>query len=94
MILRKSQKERLPSSILKRPKTGFGVPYEYWLRSSLFDFAKERLLDNSFLKKFNFDPSLIEKTLDDHKELKTQNGFILWKLLQICLWMETRHNEK
>ena len=94
VILRNSQKERLPSSILKRPKTGFGVPYEYWLRSSLFDFAKERLLDNSFLKKFNFDPSLIEKTLDDHKELKAQNGFILWKLLQISLWMETRHNEK
>ena len=31
-ILRASQKNRLPSDILNRPKQGFGVPVRSWLR--------------------------------------------------------------
>lgn len=91
IILRDSQRGRLPSSILDGPKTGFGVPYEFWLRTSLYDFTRERLLDDSFCNFFGFDSSLIEVKLKDHKAKKSENGFMLWKLLQIALWMEVRN---
>ena len=90
IILRDSQRGRLPSSILDGPKTGFGVPYEYWLKTSLYNFAQERLLDNKFIENFGFNSSSIEVKLKNHKSGKVEHGFMLWKLLQIALWMETR----
>ena len=90
IILRDSQRGRLPSSILDGPKTGFGVPYEYWLKTSLYNFAQERLLDNKFIENFGFNSSSIEAKLKNHKSGKVEHGFMLWKLLQIALWMETR----
>ena len=39
IVLREAMRGRLPDDVLDGPKTGFGVPYEHWLRSSLYDFA-------------------------------------------------------
>jgi len=86
IILRKSQGERLPAEILDGPKTGFGVPYEYWLRTSLYEFAKERLLDRKFLSKYAIDARKVEQTLMWHSTGQRENGFVLWKLLQLSLF--------
>ena len=51
----------MPSKILDGPKTGFGVPYDYWIKSSLYEFTKERILDSNFTKKFHLNNKLIEK---------------------------------
>ncbi|QNI75239.1 asparagine synthase (glutamine-hydrolyzing) [Synechococcus sp. MVIR-18-1] len=84
--LRGSQRNRLPSQILDGPKTGFGVPYSQWLRTSLFDFCCEHILDPSFTSRFSLDESLVEDLLQDHKRAPGGNGFLLWKLLQLSLW--------
>jgi asparagine synthase (glutamine-hydrolysing) len=90
IILRKSQAKRLPNNILKAPKKGFGVPYKYWLRTSLFTFARTKLLDQSFLEKFQLDGSKIEKMLTQHKLMEVDRGFMLWKLLQLALFSELK----
>jgi asparagine synthase (glutamine-hydrolysing) len=90
IILRNSQRGRLPSSILDGPKTGFGVPYEFWLRTSLYKFAQDRLLNTQFTEHFSLNKSLVEKKLQEHRSGKFEHGFLLWKLLQLSLWMETR----
>ena len=91
IILRNSQRGRLPSSILDGPKTGFGVPYEFWLRTSLYKFAQDRLLNTQFTEYFGLNKKLVEKKLQEHRSGKLEGGFLLWKLLQLSLWMETRH---
>ncbi|MDC1004750.1 asparagine synthase (glutamine-hydrolyzing) [Opitutales bacterium] len=91
IILRDSQSSRLPSNILAGSKTGFGVPYQYWLRTSLYDFARSRILDFSFLKKFDLNASLMEKKLKQHQESAVDNGFLLWKFLQLSLFHENCH---
>ncbi len=88
IILRDSLRDSLPSKILDGPKTGFGVPYEYWIKTSLYEFTKERILDPNFIKKFHLKNELIEKKLSDHISGSSENGFILWKLLQLAIWME------
>ncbi len=90
ILLRESQRGRLPDSILDGPKTGFGVPYEYWLRSSLFEFSRERLLDSSFLSRFSLDREMVEKTLLEHHSGNRDRGFMLWKLLNLQLWDSLR----
>lgn len=86
IALRESQRGRLPDAILDGPKTGFGVPYEHWLRSSLFEFSRERLLDDGFLGRFSLDRSRVEKALAEHRSGSRDRGFLLWKLLNLQLW--------
>jgi asparagine synthase (glutamine-hydrolysing) len=89
VVLRESLRGRLPDSILDGPKTGFGVPYEHWLRTSLFEFSRERLLDNGFLAKFDFDRVAVENALLQHRLGTADRGFLLWKLLNLQLWLST-----
>lgn len=89
IVLRESQRGRLPNAILDGPKTGFGVPYGHWLRTSLFSFARERLLDSGFLKAFHFDSAAVERALQDHGDGLHERGFLLWKLLQLAIWKDS-----
>jgi asparagine synthase (glutamine-hydrolysing) len=86
VVLRQSQRGRLPDEILDGPKTGFGVPYEEWLRTSLFEFARAHLLDPGFISRFSLDESVVERMLHKHRNRDVNNGFMLWKLLQLSLW--------
>ena len=94
VILRQSQRGRLPADILDGPKTGFGVPYEHWLRSSLYEFARERLLDRNFLHQFSLDGAAVERMLVQHKNRTVERGFMLWKLLQLALFANLQTNNQ
>lgn len=85
IILRHSQRERLPKEVLDGPKTGFSVPYDNWLRYPLYNFTRDHLLDKRFIDKFSIDASMVEKLLVQHRENAANNGFIIWKLLQMSL---------
>ena len=86
IILRDSQRLRLPGSILDSPKAGFGVPYQQWLRTSLYEFAKEKILDVTTVSRWDLDVSVVEKALKEHKSGKFDHGFMLWKILQLALF--------
>ena len=45
-------RERLPADICDGPKIGFGVPYEEWLRTSLFEFARAAILAQTLHRAF------------------------------------------
>ena len=85
LVLRESQRGRLPDVILDSPKTGFGVPYAYWLRTSLYHFARERLLDAGFLASYALNGQMVESALQQHQKGIRDRGFLMWKLLQLTL---------
>lgn len=86
VVLRESQRGRLPDSILDGRKTGFSVPYEHWLRTSLVEFAREHLLDRSFSDAYSLNLAMLEEALNTHVKGRRDLGFKLWKLLQLALW--------
>lgn len=65
-ILKDIAYDYIPKELLNRPKTGFGVPMDQWLRGPL----KEQLLDYSstaFLKKQGiFDPDYVSKYINNY----------------------------
>jgi asparagine synthase (glutamine-hydrolysing) len=85
-VLRAAMRGRLPASILDAPKTGFGVPYEEWLRTGLHGFARAAILENSFIERFGLVRSRLESALAEHRSRRRDRGFLLWKLLQLALW--------
>jgi asparagine synthase (glutamine-hydrolysing) len=86
IVLRDAMRERLPAAILDGPKTGFGVPYEEWLRGSLHGFARAAILDGAFVERFGLDRARLETALGEHRSRRRDRGFLLWKLLQLSLW--------
>jgi asparagine synthase (glutamine-hydrolysing) len=93
-ILKEALRERLPSQIIDAPKTGFGVPYQHWLRTSLFEFSRERILESGFLRKFHLDGACLEAMLESHRSGIQDNGFLLWKVLNLQLWADSCLAEK
>jgi asparagine synthase (glutamine-hydrolysing) len=86
IVLRDAMRGRLPAEILDGPKTGFGVPYEEWLRGALHDFARAAILERAFIERFGFDRTRLETALAEHRARRRDRGFLLWKLLQLALW--------
>lgn len=88
IVLRAAMRGRVPDEILDGPKTGFGVPYEAWLRDVLHDFARAAVLNNRFIERFQLDRARTAAALDEHRAGHRNRGFLLWKLLQLSLWSQ------
>jgi len=86
IVLRDAMRGRLPVDILDGPKTGFGVPYEEWLRGALHGFASAAILDKPFVERFGLNRARLETALAEHRSRRRDRGFLLWKMLQLALW--------
>ena len=86
IVLRDAMRGRLPREILDGPKTGFGVPYEEWLRGALYGFASAAILERTFVERFGLDRNRLQIVLGEHRSRLRDRGFLLWKLLQLALW--------
>lgn len=85
-LIRHAMRGIVPDNILDAPKTGFSVPYGWWLKTSLADYLKSVLFDKQTLDWGIFDRDTMEICINEHIEGKRNNGFLLYKLLQIALW--------
>ena len=89
IILRRALAELLPKGILDRPKMGFGVPIEHWLRHELRDLAYETLLGRRCLERGYFRRETLQRLLDEHVQGTTNSHQVLWTLLMLELWHRT-----
>ncbi len=88
-ILRRALRGTVPNSILDAPKTGFGVPYSYWLRKPLSAYLQSVLLDGTVAKSGLFEPRQLRRCLMEHLSSQQDHGFLLWKALHLTLWFNT-----
>jgi asparagine synthase (glutamine-hydrolysing) len=85
-VLRKALAELLPVGILKRPKVGFGLPIDEWMRGELYEFARDALLDSTAKSRGLFDARTVERLLNYHKKGIRNDGRQLWVLLVFEVW--------
>ena len=87
-ILRQILHKYVPQNLMDRPKKGFAVPIDSWLRGPLRDWA-EALLDETLLKQQGyFDPVPIREKWDAHLSGKQNWQFDLWDILMFQSWLE------
>ena len=88
-ILRDAMKTMLPASILNRPKMGFPVPLNGWLRGRWNAVASDVLLDRRSRERGVIDPKAVELLLRDHASGRANGTDRLWSLLNLELWFRT-----
>jgi asparagine synthase (glutamine-hydrolysing) len=88
-LLRQLLYRHVPASLIDRPKMGFGVPLDSWMRGPLRDWA-EALLDERRLRDEGFfHPKVIRQAWDEH--LRGQNNqYKLWTILMFQAWLEAQ----
>lgn len=85
-LLKKALEGIVPNHVLYGKKTGFGVPYGYWLRDAL------RPLFLGHLEAFErdhpsvFDGPGLKKMYEDHVSGRRDRSFLLWKVLNFMIW--------
>jgi len=78
----------VPQSLVDRPKMGFGVPIDAWLRDGVRDWA-EPYLDESRLRSEGYlDADVIRQTWLQHQKGAIESGGPLWTVLMFQQWLE------
>ena len=89
VILKELMKDKLPTAIRQRKKTGLDIPAHDWLRGPLKPLLLETLREGAATHNELFDGKAIENLLTTHLERRENLGYHLWGLLTLFLWMKT-----
>lgn len=93
-IFKEAMRPYLAPHILGEPKRGFFSPVSEWLRTGLYDFAKEILSEDycPATKEF-FDFQEVNKIFEDHVQRRKYNLQLVWALLIWQIWYKKFIND-
>jgi asparagine synthase (glutamine-hydrolysing) len=87
-ILQRLLSRYLPGALYRRPKMGFGVPIEQWLRHQLKDLMLDYLSYERLKKEGLLKPEFVEQKMDEHLNAKSNHQHRIWTLLMWEMWRE------
>ncbi|WP_247648441.1 asparagine synthase (glutamine-hydrolyzing) [Pseudodesulfovibrio sp. zrk46] len=87
-ILRSILYKHVPRELVERPKMGFGVPIDAWLRGPLREWAESLLAPERLRKQGLFDQTVVARQLADHLSGKRDNQYRIWNMLMFQAWFD------
>lgn len=88
IALREAARDWLPDGILDRPKQGFAVPLENWLRGEMRSLPEELLLDPAATGRGIFRPGAVQAMIAEHRD-GLDRADQLWAMINLELWFRT-----
>ena len=88
-LLRKVLYRYVPPNLIERPKRGFRIPLDEWLRGSLRDWAEDLLSEERLKSEGFFQPQPIRSAWESLLSGKSdrQFGRRLWSVLMFQSWL-------
>jgi asparagine synthase (glutamine-hydrolysing) len=78
----------LPRELVDRPKKGFAIPLDGWLRGSLREWARELLNERRLREQGLFDPVQVGRFWTDHDAGRRNVSQLLWNILMFQAWYD------
>jgi asparagine synthase (glutamine-hydrolysing) len=90
-LLRQVLYKYVPAELIERPKTGFGVPIDSWLRGPLRDWADTLLQPSTLQSHGIFEIEPIRQKWREHLSGARNWQNQLWNVLMFQSWLEAQH---
>ena len=88
-IVRQVLERYIPKDLVERPKMGFGVPIEHWLKHDLRDWAEDLLSPTALAAGGYFDVATVRQLWEENCTGKSRNHHQLWAILMFQAWLST-----
>ncbi|MDR7135853.1 asparagine synthase (glutamine-hydrolyzing) [Lysobacter niastensis] len=86
--LRRLLDRYVPRSLVERPKMGFGIPLDEWLRGPLREWAESLLAEDRLRREGFLDPVPVRAAWRAHVRGEASFGYRLWSVLMFQAWLE------
>lgn len=87
-LLRTLLNRYVPPQLFERPKMGFGVPIDSWLRGSLREWAENLLSEDALKRDAILNPEPIRQRWQEHLSGKRNWQYSLWGVLMFQAWRD------
>ncbi|MFL6845442.1 MAG: asparagine synthase (glutamine-hydrolyzing) [Allosphingosinicella sp.] len=89
-VLRRLLYRHVPKALIERPKMGFGIPIDAWLRGPLKEWAEALLSEERLSREGYFRPEPIRRAWEAHQSGQVNMQYQLWAILMFQSWLDRR----
>ncbi|MGJ4946757.1 asparagine synthase (glutamine-hydrolyzing) [Bradyrhizobium sp. HKCCYLS20291] len=85
-LVRQLLYRHVPAHLIDRPKTGFSIPLDAWMRGPLKPWAADLLAPDRLRAQGLFNPTRVGQMWAEHLSGRRNHGYWLWNVLMAQAW--------
>lgn len=86
-LLRQVLYRHVPRELVERPKMGFGVPIERWMRNELREWCEDLLSAETIRKQGYLNPDMVGRMWKEYLGGESNWNYYLWDVLMFQAWL-------